>query len=107
MSETLEKYTQEFLANSGRKEGFSYIKELTIMQKFLTQIETLKFTKKSFLKIKDLTKQNWSGEYMNFIPKILSDFTRLFDATDRLLKEEMYRNIKEQICLFEQWKEAE
>ena len=35
VSESLEKYTQDFLANSHKKEGFTYIKELTLMQKFL------------------------------------------------------------------------
>lgn len=35
MSESLEKYTQDFLANSNKKEGFAHIKELTIMQRLL------------------------------------------------------------------------
>lgn len=70
------------------------------MQRFLNELETLKFTRKSLFKIKELGRQNWGGEYMDFIPKILADYLKLYEATERILSEELYRNIREQVCLF-------
>lgn len=67
----------------------------------------MRFTKKSLFKIKELGRQSWSGEYLDFVPKIISDFCRLYEATERILSEELYRSIREQVCLFDQWKEAE